>query len=275
MADDLDNRNRKKLNEMDEIEQEERERKMRKSLDSKFSAFVRKIEEQALSNRTKLEFDIPFDDLYFHGAPMRASVKIMPTKNCLVALSEFPCFVLDVSDIEIVHFERIHFNLKNFDLAIIYKDYTTFKRICSIPIEHLEDIKNYLDSIGVIFSQSVQPINWKNILDDIREDFNKFIADGGWKQMAEEDDEEVGDEGEDSAEEDSNFSGAVDGAESSEEDYSEEDESFASDEESDVSSLDESAVSWDELDRRAEQEERKNAAKRVGRDTTDSKKRHR
>jgi nucleosome binding factor SPN SPT16 subunit len=189
---------------------------LRRGLDAKFSAFVRKVEEQAQQARFKLEFDIPEEDLYFYGAPMRASVKIKPTKNCLVALSDFPCFVLDVSDIEIVHFERIHFNLKNFDLVVIQKDYTTFKRIFSIPIEHLEDIKNYLDSIRVIFSQSVAALNWKNVLDDIRADFKKFIADGGWKQMTEDDEEDGAEEGENSQEEDENFSDKEDDDEESE-----------------------------------------------------------
>jgi nucleosome binding factor SPN SPT16 subunit len=155
-ADDIDNsRNRKKFNEMDELEQEERERKMRVTLNNRFSNFVKKVEEQAKSNRFKLEFDIPFEDLFFFGAPMKSSVKIKPTKNCLVALSEFPCFVLDTSDIEIVHFERIHFHLKNFDFVVVYKDFTTWKRISSVPVEHLEDIKDYLNSISVIFSSSL------------------------------------------------------------------------------------------------------------------------
>lgn len=105
-------------------------------------------------------------------------------------------------------------------------------------------------------------MNWKNILDDIRSDFNQFIEDGGWKQMT--DDDEEGKEGEEESEdEDEDFGAEVDGAESSEDDFSDEEESYGSDSESGVSSLDESAVSWDELDRRAEQEERKNAVKRL------------
>lgn len=251
-ADDIDMRGgRKRMNELDEFEQEERERKMRKSLDSKFSAFVKKIEGQASQAKIDMEFDIPIEDLFFYGAPMRASVKIKPTKNCLVALSEFPCFVLDVSEIEIVHFERIHFNLKNFDMVIIHKDYTNFKRVFSIPIEHLEDIKNYLTSIDVIFSQSVMALNWKSVLDDIRGDFQKFINDGGWRQMVDDEDEDGAEEGEGSIEEDSNFSGDDDDdAEESEDDYSEEDSDADSD--SEASSLDESGLSWDELDRRAQ-----------------------
>lgn len=91
-------------------------------------------------------------------------VKIRPTKNCLIAVSEFPFFVIDISDMEYVHFERVHFSIKNFDMAVIFKDFQTFKRINSIPIEYLEEIKNYLDEIGIIYSEGVTPMNWTNVL---------------------------------------------------------------------------------------------------------------
>ena len=65
-------------------------------------------------------------------------------------------------------------------MAIIFRDFATFRRINSIPIEHIEDIKNYLDEIGIIYSDSVVPMNWANILQQIREDFEAFLEDGGW-----------------------------------------------------------------------------------------------
>ena len=71
----------------------------------------------------KIEVDIPFDGFTFTGCPSKQVVKIRPTQNCLVALSEFPFFVLDVNEIEIVHFERMYSGLKNFDLAIVKRDF--------------------------------------------------------------------------------------------------------------------------------------------------------
>lgn len=50
-----------------------------------------------------------------------------PTTNCLVSLSELPTFVMDIEDIEIVHFERVTLSIKNFDMVFVYKDFTTFK----------------------------------------------------------------------------------------------------------------------------------------------------
>lgn len=171
---------------MDELEQEQREREQKIKLNNKFSQFVKMIEQVAERGRHSIQFDIPFDELGFEGCPFKSVVKIRPTKNCLIAISEFPPFVIDINDIEVVHFERIAFGIKNYDMAIIFKDFTTFKRINSIPIEYLEDIKNYLDEIGIIYSESVIPMNWNNILAQIREDFQAFLDEGGWKFLQDE-----------------------------------------------------------------------------------------
>ena len=98
---------RKRLNDMDELEQEERERQMKIKLNNRFANFVKTIENVADRGRHKLEFDIPFEELFFYGCPFKSVVKVRPTKNCLIAISEFPFFVVDIDDIEIVHFERV------------------------------------------------------------------------------------------------------------------------------------------------------------------------
>lgn len=139
------------------------------------------IEQISDKGRSKLEFDIPFEGLDFYGCPHKSVVKVRPTKNCLIAISEFPFFVIDIDDIEVVHFERLSFGIKNFDMAIILKDFTTFKRINSVPVEHIEDIKSYFDEIGIIYSESLVPMNWNNVLAQIREDFEAFLGEGAWK----------------------------------------------------------------------------------------------
>ena len=68
-----------------------------------------------------LEFDIPFKELGFFGVPQRTTSLVLPTVNCLVELTEMPFTVVSLSDIEIVNLERVGFNLKNFDMAIVFK----------------------------------------------------------------------------------------------------------------------------------------------------------
>lgn len=53
--------------------------------------------------------------------PHKSNVFLMPTVNCLVELVEMPFTVIALEDIEIVNLERVGFNLRNFDLAIIFK----------------------------------------------------------------------------------------------------------------------------------------------------------
>lgn len=43
--------------------------------------------------------DIPIEEAAFYGCATKSVVKLRPTKNCLVAISEFPFFVMPFEDI--------------------------------------------------------------------------------------------------------------------------------------------------------------------------------
>ena len=88
---------------------------------------------------------------------------------------------MDVDDIDTVVFERVCFGIKNFDLAIIFKDFTTFKRINSVPVEYIEELKSYFDDIDVIYAESEAPFNWNVLLNHIKDTFEDWIADGAWR----------------------------------------------------------------------------------------------
>jgi nucleosome binding factor SPN SPT16 subunit len=60
-------------------------------------------------------------ELAFEGVPHRSTVTVMPTVNCLVELTEMPFTVMALEDIEVINLERVGFNLKNFDMAIVFK----------------------------------------------------------------------------------------------------------------------------------------------------------
>jgi hypothetical protein len=59
--------------------------------------------------------------LGFEGVPHRETVLVLPTVNCLVELTQMPFTVVALGDIEIINLERVGFNLKNFDMAIVFK----------------------------------------------------------------------------------------------------------------------------------------------------------
>ena len=176
---------RSRMNDMDELEQEEAERQGRKRLNTRFHGFAKLIEQAAERNRTAVLVDIPEDDLTFYGCPLKQVVKLRPTTNCLVAISEFPFFVLDVNEIEVVHFERMFYGMKNFDLAIVFRDFQNHTRINSVPTEYTEELKTYFNEIGVIYLESLAPFKWQEILATIREDFEGWLEDGAWIQLVE------------------------------------------------------------------------------------------
>ena len=56
-----------------------------------------------------------------------------------------PSFVVTLEDIEIVHFERVLFHLKSFDMVVIFKDYKRKVEIVnSIPMQSLDPIREWL-----------------------------------------------------------------------------------------------------------------------------------
>lgn len=265
LVDDLEGAKRKKyshMNEQEELEQEQRERELRVKLNTRMKKFCDAIASIANQNKYNLEFDIPYNDLAFYGAPNKGIVKLMPTVNCLVNLTEFPFFVVTLDDIEIVHFERVAFSIKNFDMVFIYKDFHVFKRVCSIPRESLESIKDWLDQVDILFSEGVMALNWNTVLGEIRHDFNKFLEEGGWAFLR----DDKSDEDDDDDEDDSAFSASMrdDEDESSEDEYSEEDDEDDDEYTSEFSEEEVSDdLSWDEQERLAAEADKKQAQKQA------------
>ncbi len=86
-------------------------------------------------------------NLGFYGSHFQNNALILPSKNCIVSLVETPFLVITLSEIEIVSFERVDNKIKNFDMAIIYKDYTKpVTTITNIPKEDLEMLREFLES---------------------------------------------------------------------------------------------------------------------------------
>ncbi|TNV85367.1 hypothetical protein FGO68_gene4788 [Halteria grandinella] len=261
LVDDLDQKARRRQNDMDELEQEERERLNKKRLNEKYHQFTKSAEVMIEEYGYNLVFDVPFKKFEFQGCHAKSSVNIMPASRCLLALQEQPFLVLDIDDIEVAHFERIQYGTRNFDLVLIYKEYQTFKRISAIPREHLDTIKSWLNGSDILYSEGPMCLNWTNILQHIREDFEGFVEDGGWSFLRD-----------NHTEEDNTAGRAASGSENSDSDFNEDEDEEGDGSESDFSGSDEDAeggsdaessdvkpdseeeeegLSWDELDKQA------------------------
>ena len=180
----------------DELEQEQAERRYRKRMNEEFQNFAKKIEEQA----GDIEFDIPFRDLGFYGVPPhnRSTCYVMPCVNALVELTEPPWFVVPLDDIEVAHFERIVYGLKNFDLVLVMKDFSVKPvQVSAINVEHLESLKTWLDSCSIKFYEGPANLNWGQIMKHITGmGLEEFYEEGGWKNVLSLEDESGEEEGE-------------------------------------------------------------------------------
>ncbi|KAK9470440.1 FACT complex subunit-domain-containing protein [Dipodascopsis tothii] len=199
--DETGNRKRKyRYGDEDELEAEQEERKRRAALNKEFHVFSEKIAET--SNNT-LDVDVPFRELGFNGVPFRANVLCQPTTDCLVQLIDPPFLVIPLKEIEIAHFERVQFGLKNFDLVFVFKDFSKpVVHINSIPMEQLDNVKDWIDEVEIPYSEGPLNLNWQPIMKAVVSDPYSFFKEGGWSFLSNESSDEEGD-GEES--EESNF----------------------------------------------------------------------
>ncbi|KAL2480999.1 FACT complex subunit SPT16 [Abeliophyllum distichum] len=169
----------------DEIEEEQRERDRKNKINIDFQNFVNRVNDlwgQHQFKNLDLEFDQPLRELGFHGVPYKASAFIVPTSSCLVELIETHFLVITLSEIEIVNSERVGPGQKNFNMAIVFKDFKRdVIRIDSIPSSSVDGIKEWLDTTDIKYYESRLNLNWRPILKTIIDDPHKFIEDGGWE----------------------------------------------------------------------------------------------
>ncbi|KAJ4306214.1 FACT complex subunit spt16 [Collariella sp. IMI 366227] len=258
--DETGNRKRKyRYGDEDEFEAEQEERRRRAELDRLFKSFADKIAEAGGSEG--LEVDVPIREIGFNGVPNRSNVYIQPTTECLIQITEPPFMVITVDDIEVAHLERVQFGLKNFDLVFVFKDYSRAPaHINTIPVESLDDVKEFLDTSDIAYSEGPLNLNWSVIMKTVTANPHQFFVDGGWGFLqADSDDEDGSGEEEEESAYETDGSGMDEVSESSEEDS--DFDSNASAEASDEAEMsdEEDGEDWDELERKASKRDREAA----------------
>jgi len=68
-----------------------------------------------------------------------------------------PPLVIALDEMELVHFERVQFHLKNFDMVFVFKDYhRKVAMINAIPMNQLDHVKEWLKYVVVCLSCCVR-----------------------------------------------------------------------------------------------------------------------
>ncbi|KAA0154860.1 hypothetical protein FNF31_06201 [Cafeteria roenbergensis] len=270
---------RRSMYDPDELAEEQRERNLRQQLNKAFRNFVQKTELVAQSepHSSALEFDAPSRDLSFHGRALREMVEISPCRDCIVSLSENPPFVLSLDDVEHVHFERVIYGAKNFDIAFVLKASAVepgqdeVRMVTMVPMQHLDTLQKWLvDVVEQLYTQGTRAMNWKTMMAVAREPsfYSDKDEDGepkpiGWAFLMdsteggeeEEDEEEEGeafeaDDDDDDDDDDEEFDEAVDDEEEEEDDDDEDGDEFEEDDEEEV-------ADWETMERNAMEEDRR------------------
>lgn len=145
-------------------------------------------------------------------------------------------------------------------MVFVFKDFHRPPvHINTIPVEALEGVKDWLDSVDIAYTEGPLNLNWTTIMKTVTSDPYGFFADGGWSFLAAESDSEGSDEEEESAFE---LSESEMGDESSEEDsegYDDDASADASEDEEEMSG-EESGEDWDELEKKAHRDDREAAS---------------
>lgn len=255
---------RQHMHDRDDYAAEAAERDLRNKLKLAFKSFCDKVE---AATKGEISFDIPLRDLAFFGVPKKSNVLLQPTPNALVNLTDPDPTVITLNEIELVHFERVSFQLKNFDMVIIFKDYNVKPQsIAAVEMSKLEDIKNWLDRCDIKFTSGPSNLNWPALMKKITGDLEDFFEQGGWSFL----DQDANDE--DAEDEEEEEEDEYDPSEDESEEDEDEDESELSEEESpyeesgsELGSSEESGKDWSELE-----EEAAKADRNSGKDYEDS-----
>ncbi|RKP33864.1 FACT complex subunit-domain-containing protein, partial [Dimargaris cristalligena] len=271
--DETGNRRRRfRYGDEDELEAEQEERRHRQQLNQEFRKFAEQITEQS---GNMVQVDIPYRDLGFNGVPFRSNALLQPTTECLIQLTDMPFLVVTMAEVEIASLERVQFGLKNFDLVFIFRDFTKPPvHVNTIPMSQLDHVKEWLDSMDVVFSENTINLNWSAIMKTVRDDPAQFFQDGGWGFLLEDagadgDDDDQSSDGSEFALTDDD----VDVASSSDDDSDEYSSAVATESDESGSGSDEgeeSGEDWDALEEKARRyDERKRALNGEGEEEED------
>lgn len=228
----------------------------------RFKEFCKKVDNVAKKNGYTIEFDIPYRDLGFTGNPNKEMVQIYPTLNCLVNLTETPFFVVDLDEVDHVHFERVTYMSKAFDIVLVNKDFSKQPwRIDMIPNGDKDSVQEWLTDMELTYTEGPMNLNWKQIMNTVKDD-DRFYQDteedevtekeAGWEflRMFGRDDEEEDNQDED----DSEFSEAevkdASDEDSEVDNYESEEDSDDYDEEAEEE-LEEQGMDWDDMEAEA------------------------
>jgi nucleosome binding factor SPN SPT16 subunit len=138
----------------------------------------------------------------------------------------------------------------------VYKDFSRAPiHVNTIPVESLDRVKEWLDSVDIAYTEGPLNLNWGTIMKTVSTDPHSFFKEGGWSFLTQDsDDEDAEESSEESAFEmdDSDLAAS----ESESEDGSDFDDASASDDEGEEDDLSDEGDDWDDMEDKAKKADR-------------------
>ncbi|CAJ0626882.1 13460_t:CDS:2 [Entrophospora sp. SA101] len=147
---------------------------------------------------------------------------------------------------QVVNLERTQYSLDNFDMVLVFKDYSQPpKHINRISMNQLEDIKEWLYSMNILYYEGTPDLSWTQIMRNINQDAIGFYKNGGWSFL---DMDEKDDDSETQSDSVSEFEPTENEENYNESsDYEEEEEAVSMKSAGPGEASDESTLNWDKL----------------------------
>lgn len=74
---------------------------------------------------------------------------------CIFLFQIQPPFIVTLEEVELVHFERVQFHLKNFDMVFVFKDYhRKCAMVNAVPMNMLDHVKEWLKLVFLLVSSN-------------------------------------------------------------------------------------------------------------------------
>ena len=144
-------------------------------------------------------------------------------------------------------------------MVFVYKDFSRPPtHVNTIPVESLDRVKEWLDSVDVAFTEGPLNLNWQTIMKTVSTDPHSFFKEGGWNFLTQDSDNEDGEEeDEESAFEMSDDAAGASESESDDESEFDDDASASDDVGEAESGLSDEGEDWDEMEQKAKKDDRK------------------
>ena len=140
----------------------------------------------------------------------------------------------------------------------VYKDFNRPPiHINTIPVESLDRVKEWLDSVDMAYTEGPLNLNWATIMKTVSTDPHSFFKEGGWSFLTQDSDDEDAEQSEEESAFEMDDSELAESASESDAESDFDDDASASDDMGDESGVSDEGEDWDEMEAKAKKDDKR------------------